>query len=889
MNLKPCWLVVVWAVGSVLCIAVSIEAQSPQDQIKVSLQQGWLVRSSAGLGVGGAAISTPGFSPDGWLKTSIPATPLGAQVENGVLPSPYEGTNSRNIPGWSYPIGDNYSDKARVRGSPYAVDWWFLNQFTIPSNLARQRIFLHFDAINYRATLWVNGRLIADKSRMVGAYTIFEFDITNVARVGQANAVALDLAGPASGDLSITFLDWSPMPGDRDMGIWRGAWITSNGPVQLRFPQAQTHLDSTLTSAALTVSAELSGTKGLPVSGTLSGTITPGDITFSQHVILTGRNRKYLARFSSRSFPQLNIANPALWWPAQLGPQNLYTCHLRFLLRGTVSDEVTFRFGVRKIESGLNDEDPDTGEQYRWFRINNQTIMIKAAGWSYDMLLKYSTARWRQEMQYIRDLNLNGIRLEGTMENQSFYDLADEYGIMIMAGWACGNQWESWKTWSPENFRVAMASLDSQMRALRNHPSVFLWMNASDLQPPRRIERRQYIIERADRWPNPVISNADYSPSQVTGISGVKMKGPYQWEPPIFWYSNRDNGGAFGFATEISIGPEVPPMETLTSEFQKDPVPWPIDSNWTLHMGGAEFSQLDIVTDALNRRYGQATSAADYVRKSQVQNYECTRAMFEAYEANKNKTDGTASTGLVQWQLNKAWPSLHWQLYDWYLRPGGAYFGAKKGAELLHIQWDYGFQNEVRVINDYYQNQTGLVADAQVFDFDLTLRYHNSVVLDASPDSSNVALRIPKLPNLSKTYFVKLQLKDSAGRVLSDNFYWYSAVPDQVPVECEWQCLAAQFADLRALQTLGLLTVRHLDNLGSDSATVTLTNDSRGLAFLIRVRITNNEKEVLPVLWTDNYVSLLPGESRTVKASFEPGALPAGAVVQVDGFNVNPN
>jgi len=307
-------------------------------------------------------------------------------------------------------------------------------------------------------------------------------------------------------------------------------------------------------------------------------------------------------------------------------------------------------------------------------------------------------------------------------------------------------------------------------------------------------------------------------------------------------------------------------------------------------MGGPPFDNLNVVTAAVSGRYGTAMNAADYVKKSQAQNYESWRAQFEAYETNKTKTDGTASTGFVSWMLTSGWFSLHWQTFDWYLRPSATYYGVKKSGEPLHILWDYGFQNNVMVTNDYYQGFAGLVATADILNFDMTNKYHNAVTLTAGPASSTVAFTIPAISGLTTTFFVKLKLQDSTGKVISDNFYWYSTTPDTMGGHCKWYyCPTRGYANLTALTTLPMMTVTHTDTIGSDSVTTTLTNASSTLAFLIRFRVTNAGKEVLPVFWSDNYISLLPGESRTETATFNPGTLPAGSKVEVDGFNVNPN
>ncbi|MFL6350510.1 MAG: glycosyl hydrolase 2 galactose-binding domain-containing protein [Bryobacteraceae bacterium] len=877
---------IILATSSLILLTIPANGQGSLEKVAVSLHDGWLVQSSANVTASGAVISTPGYAASGWLKTSIPATPVGAQVENSIYPSPYVGTNAQQIPGWPA-AGTNFANAAWPTGSPYSAHWWFLNQFTIPSTLAGQRIYVHFDGINYRANLWVNGTQVANNTQLVGTYTQFEFDITSVAHIGAANAVALDITGPSSSDLGIVFVDWYPLPADRDEGVWRDAWITNSGSVKVRFPQVQTNVNSALSSAALTVTAELSNPTATAVSGTLSGTITPTGITFSQPVTVAAGASNQVFTFSP-----VSITNPLLWWPAKLGPQNLYQCSIQFTATGssTPSDTSTFNFGVRKLDTGLGPVTPTTGQQWRWFKINNQPLMLKGAGWAPDMLMKRDPKVINENFQLITDLGMNMIRFEGKMEDQRFYDLADKYGILLMSGWVCCSQWEQWKSWSAENQTVANQSLDTQMRALRNHPSAFLWMNSSDLVPPASNEQQEVNVEKADNWPNPVVTDANYNTSTVTGLNGMKEGGPYEWEPPIYFYSDTSHGGAFGFIDEGSVGPSVPVMESMTAGLNQNPVNWPIDSTWNNHMGGPPFDNLNVVTSALNARYGTATSAGDYVKKSQAQNYESWRAQYESYEANRSKTDGTASTGFVDWMLSSGWFSLHWQVFDSFLRPSAAYFAVKKSAEPLHIQWDYGFQNNVTVINDYYQTYTGLTATADVLNFDLSSKYHNAVTLTAAPASPTVAFTIPALSGLSTTYLVKLKLQDSTGKVLSDNFYWYSTTHDAVKSSCKWYvCLASKYADFTALQTLPLVTVAHTVVSSGDTATVTLTNSGSSLALLIRARVTDLGQEVLPVFWSDNYISLLPGESRTLTATFEPGGLPTGAVVQVDGFNVTPN
>ncbi|MFL6303344.1 MAG: glycosyl hydrolase 2 galactose-binding domain-containing protein [Candidatus Sulfotelmatobacter sp.] len=887
----------------VVALAFAAHAQGKLEKVAVNLHNNWFVQSSAKVTDTGAVISAPGYSHAGWLQTNIPATPLGAEFDNNLVPSPYVDENAAQIAGTCYDVTTNYANVAWCNGSPYGpTPWWFLNQFTLPSTLAGQRIYLHFDGINYRANLWVNGTQIASNTQMVGTYVRYEYDITNVAVIGGNNAVALQITGPNGGnqELAITYVDWQLMAPDRNEGVWRDAWITNSGAVNVRDPQVQYTVASDLSSAALTVTAELSNPTSVSVSGTLSGTITPGNITFSQPVTLAARASHQLFTFTPASNSQLNIASPRLWWPAKLGPQNLYQATVQFSIAGALSDSQSFNFGIRKLDTGLGPVDP-SGNQWRWFKINNQPFVIKGGGWAYDMLLKYDfdPVQLQEQLQYALDMGLNTMRFEGKMEDQTYYDLADQYGILLMSGWCCCTSWEQWKNWSTESQTVANSSLDTQMRELRNHPSAFLWLNSSDLLPPAANEQQEVNVEKADNWPNIVVDMANYGTSTVTGLNGIREGGPYEWEPPNYFYNNTTQGLARGFVDEASVGPMIPPMESMIAGLIENPINYPEDSTWDYHMGGTPFSSLTVFNSAMNSRYGTPTDRNDYMRKAMVMDYEGWRVQHEAYEINKTGTNGRtgdASVGMIDWMFNKGWFSLHWQLFDWFYRPGPAYFATKKADEVTHIAWDYGGLNggpgTVYVTNDDYTTHTGLTATVDVLNFNLTNMYHSTTGVTAGAASSTRVVTLPTIANLSTTYFINLKLTDSSNNVVSQNFYWYSTTPDAVRNSCKWYfCAASKSANLTSLATLPGVTVAHTDTIGATSVNTTLTNSSSSLAFLIRARVLDSAgNEVLPVWWSDNYITLLPGQSRNLIATyFNNAAPPSGATVHLDGFNVNAN
>src|SRR4030095_12374668 len=253
-------------------------------------------------------------------------------------------------------------------------------------------------------------------------------------------------------------------------------------------------------------------------------------------------------------------------------------------------------------------------------------------------------------------------------------------------------------------------------RRLRIHPSVFVWLYGSDGPPPADVEKMYlWVLAEAD-WPNPSVSSASESPTTVTGKSGVKMTGPYEYVPPVYWLADTQAGGAYGYTTETSPVPAIPTLESVKRFIPKEHL-WPMDDVWNYHAGGERFTTVNVFTDALNRRYGAATSLEDYERKAQAAAYDGERAMFEAYGRNKY-----TSTGVIQWMLNNAWPSMIWHLYDYYLRPGGGYYGTEKACEPLHVQYSYD-DGTVSVVNDRQDGRRGLKVSAQVYDLALQQKF----------------------------------------------------------------------------------------------------------------------------------------------------------------------
>jgi exo-1,4-beta-D-glucosaminidase len=545
-----------------------------------------------------------------------------------------------------------------------------------------------------------------------------------------------------------------------------------------------------------------------------------------------------------------------------------------------MSDRQDVTFGIQHVASEL------TPEGHRLFKVNGRPLLIRGGGWASDMLLRPApTARLEAEMRYVKEMGLNTIRLEGKLETDEFYDLADRHGILLMPGWCCCDQWEMWDKWDAEDHQVAPASLKDQILRIRNHPSVLVWLNGSDFPPPADVERRYLDVLTQCEWSKPVLSNATDAPGPLSGPSGVKMKGPYDYVPPSYWLKDTKNGGAFGFATEIGPGAAVPPIESLRQMLPPDHM-WPIDDFWRFHAGGDEFKDLRRFTEALEARYGRATGVADYARKAQALAYEGERAMFEGYARNKY-----VSTGVIQWMLNNAWPSMIWHLYDYYLRPGGGYFGTKKANEPVHVQYSYDDRSVV-VVNDLYDGVNGLRVSVDVFDLQLVSKFSREATINLQPDSVARVLTVPSLSDITTTYFLRLRAVDAGGREVSRNFYWLSTRDDVL----DWQNTkwyytpTTQHADLRALAQLPPTTVTvspRFEGTGTPgTATVSVRNSGRALAFQVRLKLIDprDGREILPVYWADNYFELFPGETREIRVSYP--AVGRQPRVEVEAWNV---
>jgi exo-1,4-beta-D-glucosaminidase len=840
------------------------------------LHEGWRLQSGCTVKAGGAAVSADGFAVEDWIKTSVPSTVLAAQAAAKLIPDPYYGMNLRNIPGTGYPIGHNFANLPMPEDSPYRCGWWYRTEFAAPAPAARDgRTWLHFGGINYRGEIWLNGKRIADSSTVAGAYRVYDFDVTDVLKPGAQNVLAVETFAPTEKSLGINWVDWNPCPPDKDMGLWGEVNLVTTGSVTVRSPMAVTHFsDESLATANLTIYAEVHNAAAHEISGLVSG--TAAGIHFEQPLKLAAHEGKTVV-FTPEQFPALRVKNPKPWWPWQMGEAHLERLAVSFIDQGVKTDEQNVDFGIREITSEL------TSNGSRLFRVNGKPILIRGAGWSSDMLLRNDERRLRDQVRMVRDMNLNTIRLEGKLETEDFFRLADEQGILVMLGWCCCDHWEHWKDWTAEDLTIASASLRAQMLRLRQHASLLVWLNGSDNPPPANVESAYLQVEADTHWPNPVLSSATGTPTTVTGESGVKMTGPYDYVAPSYWYIDVHNGGGFGFNTETSPGPAIVSLASR-QKFLPDAEAWPPTPNWSFHYGGGEFTNLKVLDEAMTDAFAKPASAADYERMAQTMAYDSERAMFEAYGKNKY-----FSTGVIQWMLNNAWPSMIWHLYDYYLDADAGYFATRKACEPLHIQYSYD-DRSILVVNSTYKPVEGLQATVRVHGLKWNELFSTKLTVNSAADSSQHLISIPESLYLGpeRIFFIDLTMSDASGHVVSQNFYW---VPGTL-TSFDWNRTdythtpASRHEDLTALANLPQAQVEASAEIDGRKICIHLKNVSSVLAFQIRAAArTTSGGLIAPVFWSDNWIELTPGESRELTAQL-PEGLTDPAVIQLDGWNM---
>ena len=807
----------------------------------------------------GEIVATSHFETSGWYAATVPGTVLTSLVNDHIYADPMYGENNR---------------PESIPESLSRTSYWYRTEVTVPAAYTARRIWLNFDGINFSSEVWVNGKQVGATK---GAFIRGNFDITDSVKPGQKAIVAVHVwpqphpgishehtlrngLGKNGGETAIdgpTFLstigwDWIPAIRDRDTGIWQKVYLSASGPVLIENPLVTTDLPLPRTdSSDIAVQATVENVTDQPQKGILKGRIE--NIAFEKAVEIPAHGTQKVD-FDKATTPALHMEHPRLWWPNGYGPQNLYKLHLSFVQAARPSDEQDVTFGVRKITYSVPDSENLT------ISVNGARVFIRGGDWGLDEALKrIPRERLDAEIHMHQLANLNLIRnWVGQSTGEDFYELCDKYGIMVWDEFFQPNPSDGP---NPTDLDTYMANVRDKVLRFRNHPSIMLWCARNEGFPPKAIDDRLRVL-LAELEPT-----RRYQPSSTSG-AGVRSGGPYYWRTPREFYRINEDY----FKTETG-SVSVPTLESIHGMMpQKD---WElIGDDWAEHDMAKGAQQGDKYPGELAARYGKVDNLADFVRKAQLMNYDAFRAMYEG----RNAQLFHPTTAVITWMSDPAQPSFVWQIYHYDLEPNSSLFAVRSAAEMQHIQFNQA-DGDLQVINNLPEPLEKATAHMAIYNLDGSIAAQKDIPVTAPPATAANLGPVDFPAGASTVRFLKLDLKNAAGKLLSTNFYWLGPTLD-----------SDDLTDLNKLSqvTLEAHIARH-DLAGKTHIAVTLRNPSKNVALMVHLQLhsAKSGERVLPVFYDGNYVSLVPGESRTIAMEADLKDLKGEpAQVQVDGWNV---
>lgn len=873
---------------------------------------GWRLAAAPDVKADGASLSRPGYDASGWHVATVPGTVLTTLVDRGVYPDPYHGLNNMAIP----------ESLARQ-------DYWYRTRFTVPPAARGKRLRLRFNGINYASEIWIDGRRVGATK---GAFTrgVFAFEVTPgettiAVRVSPPPHPGIPHeqsirggVGENGGQLAIdgpTFVategwDWIPGIRDRNTGIWQSVELEATGDVRIGDPQVITDLPlPRIDSADIHLAVPVLNDSGTARRVTVTAKF--GDVAVLRDV--EAKPGETMVRFSPATNAALRIANPTLWWPNGYGDASLHQLALTVSADGVESDRKALRFGIREVSYELSlfdaggklrrvdvhqtdgrlrgerlidvrhvaiKQTPNgwvesltaAGERspavrdiaatspfpHLTLRVNGVPIAVRGGNWGIDDSLKrVSRERLAPFFRLQKEANMNIIRnWMGNNNEPEFFDLADENGMMVM-----NDFWQSTQDFQvePQDPALFLANARDTVSRYRNHPSIVIWFGRNEGVPyPLLNEGLDDVVAELDgtRW---------YTGS--SNVVNLQGSGPYNYRPPEGYFTTL----ASGFSVETG----TPSLSTIDSIEASVPQGdrWPLSDTLAYHdwhFGGNGDTKTFMA--ALDAMFGPATSLADFERKAQMMNLETHKAMYEGFLGHL----WTKNSGRLLWMTHPGWPSNSWQIYSSDYDTHAAYFGAKKATEPLHIQLNLP-GNELVILNTTRNDALDLIASVRVTDLTGRELFARAEPVDAKANRATTLPTVPlaRLHETAAMLLVTLKLTAKDGAVTSENFYWRGRD-------------AAAHRQLTAMPSVQLAAKLSPPVIDEDdrSVSVTLSNPSMTPALNVKLTLRDaNGARVLPAFYSDNYVALMPGESRTVIVR-SPVAAGQVAAVSLRGWNV---
>jgi beta-galactosidase/beta-glucuronidase len=898
--------------------------QSQSVTVKQSKIIDFDLQSSAIIDETGEELSTSDYKSNVyWFPVKVPSTILKGLVVNGIYPDPYSGLNNMLIPDASDEFNTKY-DLGKFSylpndPNPWKKPYWYRTSFNIPSNDKGRHFHLIFKGINYRAGVWLNGKQVADSTQMAGMFAQYSFDVTSFIQPGEENVLAVKIYpldypglpsdeqlkalgdfypnGGPTGDIgkNVTMLcsvgwDWVPPVRDRNMGIWLPVYLRTTGGVTIGNTKISSAFndEQDTTSANLSLSLTLYNHTASNDLGKLTVKILPENfngkfLQFTKNVAV-GSNASSLVEINAENTRELKINNPALWWPNGYGKPNLYRIKLQYTSQSGLSDDTTFVFGIRTVSSKAVEVN---GSWRRDFYVNGQRIHLTGGAWVPDFMLDRDSLRYDYELRLCRNANINLVRIwgGGVTPCDEFFDAADRYGLLIWSDfWITGDTQGEFKgspDW-PFETDVFKKNVESTILRIRNHPSLLVWTGGNEGHARRELYdfMRNSIVSLDGTRPF-IPSSSGFArlpegwpaswPDNLPG--GVYSGGPYTWQDPSSYYKRAIAGRDWVFKDETGLPSQQPYniLPKIIPDLVWDKtLPFPLNNTWGYHDACTGNGHWERYYQEMIRRYGEPESIEDFCNKMQLMNAVGYQGIFEAAGHKLNDIGG-----VMLWKLNAAFPSVVWQVYDWFLMPNAGYYFMQNACEPVHIQFN-PINKGVMVINRTYKKVSGLTAHAEIYDLDSKQLFSDKINIDMAPaDVKETSSLDNILSNRKSISFIALNLTNKTGKILSHNVYWMASDGDYKPInnmpETEVQ----------------LKVIKESRDITNSIWTFQISNNSEKIAFFLRPQLTAGDEEILPTLWSGNYFTLAPGESTIVSATCPSAEIVDSKIVlKVSGWNV---
>jgi len=824
----------------------------------------WKMKKAGEVSARSEDVSTQKVSTDDWMPAVIPGTVLNSLVYNKIYPEPYYGLNNM--------IQSGIIPDLNIAGRDFYT-YWFRTEFEIADAISKEKCYwLQADGINYRAEFWLNGEMVGN---VAGMFYQDQMDITDYIHQGN-NILAVrvypvdfpgsrtdfklfgakhEFSNGGNGEIgkNVTMLmtvgwDFNYLDGvrDRNTGIWKDLRIFSTGRVKLRHPFVKSDLrkpDYDLSRQ--TVSVEVSNPNFESKKVRITGEIPARNIKFEKEVELF-RGEVQEVVFTPDEFPQLVIDHPDLWYPINKGNHYLYDIKFTAYLDGKKSDEIASRFGIREITSDTN-----TPDGSRQFYVNGKPLFIRGTNWIPENMLRHSDERMYAEFRYTAQAGYNMIRLwgGGITESDYFYQLCDELGILVWTEF-----WVTGDTKHPYDIGLHLKNATSTIKRIRNHPSQAYYVCSNESTEVPHIKD---LIMRLD-------GTRGYQ--MQSEMAGIHDGSPYRTVNPMRYYENTasERGSRIdGFNPEYGAAC-IPTVECLR-EMMPEKDLWPPNREvWDYSEGNGFYYMTTLYADMINE-YGKATNIEDFAEKGQFVGALKYKAIAEVWNYNKLNFGDRYCSGYLFWYLNSPMRQVCGRMWDWSLEPTAALYATQNANEPLHPQFDY-IKNTVSVANDYATSFPNCRLTAEVYDLNMKRVFSREIRLDMPADGvANDVIKIDFPADITPVHFIKLRLYDADNHLAGDNFYWRSNSRYEGPTTVTGPT-TAQFQTINNLAKANV-KVSYKTHIENDSHFINLKlKNSAALAFFTQIKwIDKQGNPVRPSYYSDNFFSMMPGETKEIK------------------------